>query len=197
MELSLETPPKGVYEALRDGLGIRHTYNTLYFDVYSTGLTLTEPHPVYQLTLTSLINGSFLNEAFLVSWRFIVLENDSATAAIEVAVKSSPVEAYVFSRWNVGRYVEGTIEGVSRIETRISNQNMYLRLLQIPSLQLTALWLHGPNNPGGPIDFILPIVSPPAPVEPYLLYTPDTLLSILRPLANDYLDMNDFTEPFG
>lgn len=197
MELILESPPEEVIKALMDGLESRFDFNVAHFKNYSPCSYITGPHPVYQLSLVSLINGGFLREAFLVSWRFMVLDNETATAAIEVAVVDSLKQTYKFARWNVGRYVESTMEGVLRAESITINSRLNLRLLQIPSLQLTALWLHGPNNPGEPVDFILPLVSPPTPVESYRLYTPDEILSILRLLADENLDVNDSTEPFG
>jgi hypothetical protein len=141
-------------------------------------LGVAAPHAVYEMTLEDVVLGRTLDQAKLVSWRYLV----TRTGAVEGAAEVLPDMQTRFAGLNTGRWVETTVATLSRLETLdlVQQTDVAVRLLRIPSLSVVALWLKAPAQ-------IPDVLAPLAPAPKGLVagqdYTPAALLAALQPYA--------------
>lgn len=194
MDIQLELPPISAALAAADGIEQLRFRDPPLITTDADPLFLAVPHPVYQLALKSLFNQHWLDEAFHTSWRFILMANDQPTAAVEVIATDSRRNPFLFSRINIGRFINSTVVALGIAEEIKSDSKLYLRLLQIPAIQFIALWFHGDKDPDDTSDLIIPLDPAPGPIEPYVPYLPDKLRSTLISLAKDRIEMGNAEE---
>jgi hypothetical protein len=163
-----------------------HTFAATNY-VAPQDISVSAPHRVYFVGADDVAAGKLLGAARLTGWRYIVLAREKPLFAAELSfvAEGKPLE---FSHTNAGPYVVGTIKGVRVAEglEDIRAGDFELRLLEVPSLSLNALWLHAEGR-----DFLLPM--PPAPTEltPYHLYTEEEVLGSLRAPAAKRMQIRD------
>lgn len=152
------------------------------------GLALAAPHNVYSLGLSDLAGGVPLEAAKLVALRFIVMDGDKPIASAELADDLTGFQA------SEGRLVQSTATAIEHAEadSELGNANYEVRLLRIPALYFTALWLK--NQDGGMADVVTPLNPAPAPFEAGRKYGPAEILVQLAEVARARLDNE---EPFA
>lgn len=191
MDIQLEYPPVSAILAAADGVEELRFRDPPLVMTDADPLFLAVPHPVYQLASKSIFNQHWLDEAFQTSWRFILMANDEPTAAVEVIATNSRRNPFIFSRINIGRFIDSTVVALGIAEQIPTNARSNLRLLQIPAIQFIALWFRRNEDPDGTSDLIIPLDPAPSPIEPYVPYPPEKLRSLLIPLATARIGMGN------
>ena len=192
MAINLPTPPEEGLEILRAGItGLMSRPETHTFAATAGSepqdISVAAPHRVYFVGADEVAAGRLLGATLLAGWRYILLAGEKPLLAAELSfvAKGQRLE---FSHTNAGSFVEATIKGVRVAEglEEIREGDFELRLLEVPSLSLCALWLHAKQR-----DFLLPLTPAPNGVTPYHLYTEDELLSILGAVALMRIQIRD------
>lgn len=120
------------------------------------------PHQVYSLGLTELLKGGGVKDAQLVSWRYFVTTASPQVSSAEVNVDAKG--GHSFAQLNTGPFNESTLTAVESLtqDPQVEAQSYDMRLLRIPALYVTAVWLKC-DEPRG--DLVVPI----APTIPILV----------------------------
>ena len=118
-------------------------------------LQLTQPHQAFTLGLADLVAGKGLEAATPTGWRYLVQQGDKTLASAETALTGTAPE-HVFAAINEGRFVASTADAIrtARALPEVSKGNFELRLLRVPGLYFTAVWLHGAQ---GTSDVLVPL----------------------------------------
>jgi hypothetical protein len=144
------------------------------------GLTPTSPHETYVLGADAMLADNALDAATMTGWRYLLRDDGQLVASAETMVNGAG--QHHFAAFNSGPYVAGTAEALQNAadlpQTR--DQDMQARLLNIPALHLTALWLHGESG-----DVLVPLAPTPPGVEADRDYPAAELLGLLRDQARD------------
>ncbi len=155
------------------------------------GLALAAPHDVYFLSLSDLAGGAFLEAARAVGRRFIVMDGSKPVASAELAddLRGSGFQA------SEGQLVDSTAAAIDRAEAdaQLGNADYEVRLLRIPALYFTALWLK--NEDGRTADVVIPLDPAPAPFEPGRKYAPAEIRSPLAEAARAHVALDDDEPP--
>jgi hypothetical protein len=124
-------------------------------------LQLVEPHQVFTLGLADLVAGRGLEAAKPTGWLYFVQEGDKVLASAE-AVRTGTGDDHVFSAFNEGRFVASTADAIrtARGLPEVRQDGFELRLLRVPGVYVTALWLHKAEGTG---DLLVPLA--PSPVD--------------------------------
>ncbi len=124
-------------------------------------LQLTEPQQVFTLGLDDLVADRGLAAAKPTGWRYLVQEGDKVLATAETAT-TGPGGDHVFSAFNEGRLVASNADAIrtARALPEVSRGRFELRLLRVPGLYVTALWIHEAQGVG---DLLVPLA--PSPVS--------------------------------
>jgi hypothetical protein len=150
-------------EAIRGGIGASGRFPQRR----GGALSLTLPHQVYTAGLEDLAGGQDLTQALRLSgWRALVEEDRQVVAAAEVpASPGAPASASI----NRGALVQSTVEALEQAERHDSvlSEPFEPRLLQIPALYVTALWLH---RSGEGDDLVIPLAPTPQPLTAGEIY---------------------------
>jgi len=187
MSLNATKPPEKGLAIVREALGklVRHPSHTasILAESVPSELSIAAPHPVYFVGLTDVAEGRLLSAAILTGWRYLVLAGEEPIGAANVMVKQDD-ENLQFSHISHGPFVRNTIEGISRAAslTEVVNNDYELRLLDIPSLYVVSLWLHGDE------DRIMPLAPTNRALEPYKTYTEEEMIESLKQAAIDRLE---------
>ena len=122
-------------------------------------LALAQPHQIFSLGLTDLAAGKGLDAATPTGWRYLVQSGDNALASAETAVTPAGPE-HVFSAFNSGRLVASTVEAIRTAQglPQMVQGSFELRLLRVPALYFSALWMHGAQ---GTDDVLIPLEPSP------------------------------------
>jgi len=122
-------------------------------------LALAQPHQIFSLGLADLAAGKGLEAAKPTGWRYLVQSGENALASAETAVTPAGAE-HVFSAFNSGRLVASTVEAIRTAQglPHVSQGSFELRLLRVPALYFTALWMHGAQ---GTDDILIPLDPSP------------------------------------
>jgi hypothetical protein len=203
MALRLPPSPAGIEQVVDKALQRAHGRGTLQglaisASAASGGAAVTPavPHEVFSLGLSDLVDGAGrLAAARPSAWRVIVLNgpNQTPLAAVEVADGASGnVPAGTFLSFNQGPFVKSTIDAIDAAEVspQVNAADYELRLLEIPALHLTALWLQRPQR-----DLFVPLAPAPQALVANTIYTEIQLFDILSAMAKRRLTQVD--EPQG
>lgn len=189
MALKFPDPPKESVSALRSSLA-RLATSAIGGMAAVHGLKADElggakpsmPHQVFSLGLDNLIGGAGLEEAKPVAWRYLVGTGTAAVASAEVNV--DPVGGgHKFAQINSGPFSAGTLAAIESLErdSRIASNSYEVRVLRVPALYVTAVWLK--NKAQGP-DVIVPL-APTNPIfEAGHFYGPEEFENLLRRAAD-------------
>jgi hypothetical protein len=155
--------PSAALEAIRGGIGASGRFPQRR----GGALSLTLPHQVYTAGLEDLAGGQDLTQALRLSgWRALVEEDRQVVAAAEVpASPGAPASASI----NRGALVQSTVDALEQAERHDSvlSEPFEPRLLQIPALYVTALWLH---RSGEGDDLVIPLAPTPQPLTAGEIY---------------------------
>ncbi|HEX6175385.1 MAG TPA: hypothetical protein VF089_15365 [Candidatus Binatia bacterium] len=190
MGLNISKPPAGARAIVSERLGALTTHGApaseMLAETSSEQLDLAAPHPVYFIKLTDVAEGRLLSAAILTGWRYLVLQGEEAVGAATVAVLENN-ESLRFSHMSQGPFVKNTIEGIRHAEElpEVLENDYELRMLDIPSLYVVALWLHGQE------DRIIPLAPTNRALDPYKTYSEDELLSALKEAALNRLEFEE------
>ena len=136
-------------------------------------LTLAQPHQIFSLGLADLAAGKGLEAAKSTGWRYLVQSGDNALASAETAVTPAG-PGHVFSAFNSGPLVASTVQAIRTAQghPQVSQGSFELRLLRVPALYFTALWMHGAQATD---DVLIPLdpspgvaTGKPVPAAPLL-----------------------------
>ena len=124
-------------------------------------LQLAEPLQVFTLGLDDLAAGRNLQATKSTGWLFLVQEGDQTLASAEV-VPTGRGDEQVFSALNEGRFVRSIADAIrtARALPEVNQDDFEPRLLRVPALYVTALWLHKAVGGG---DLLVPLA--PSPVN--------------------------------
>ena len=122
-------------------------------------LALAQPHQIFSLGLADLATGKGLEAARSTGWRYLVQAGENSLASAETAVSPAGSE-HVFSAFNSGRLVTSTVEAIRTAQglPQVGQGNFELRLLRVPALYFTALWMHSAQ---GTDDVLIPLAPSP------------------------------------
>jgi len=122
----------------------------------------TQPIRRFLVKLSDLTDVHFLDKAIPIGWRYLVLGPDPvAIADVKEATAGAPSFDSLIQGPFANRLAEATEFAARRYE---AGPNEYeVRVLEIPSIYLSALWLHGPR------DIFIPLTAgdPKNPSPPY------------------------------
>ncbi|ROL93469.1 hypothetical protein [Pseudomonas protegens] len=140
-------------------------------------LSLSQAFRGYALSLEDLANGKGLNQATTGDWHYLVFAGGVSIADAQLTEVAGKVE---FAALNHGALAASTISALNLAEQAplLQGKSCELRLLFIPALQVTAIWLHAADA-----EVLIPIDPTPANLAAHQLYDAATLLSLLSPLA--------------
>lgn len=138
---------------------------------------LSAPHQVVPLTLDEARLGTGWERAHASTWRFLVVDDSRAHAAVEVREASGGPDRYEFVSLNSGPFVQATVEAIHRLEAA-GHDPGEIRLVRIPALYLEALWLAGDENR------FVPLPPAPSDLEAYRIYREREFTSQVEELAS-------------
>jgi hypothetical protein len=110
-------PPAAAIAAARNGIARLQRAGAGVFRTdpeRAAALHLSLPHRVYWLLLDEAARGCVSANAQPVGWRFILIDEAEALAAVEVRERGEA--DFVFSAANYGPFVAATVEAVRRLE---------------------------------------------------------------------------------
>lgn len=169
MSLKLPPPPNGTQDVVAVAMKRAHASGQYIRSGAAGGaavVTPVAPHQVYSIGLTQTANGEGLAAAKLVGWRAIVVEGKNPVAAVEFS--SSGGAPGVFKSYNQGSQVQSTASAIAMAEgiPQVKTKDFEPRLLQIPSIYLLSLWLHGAQE-----NLFIPLDPTPSGFKPYVVYS--------------------------
>jgi hypothetical protein len=150
-------------------------------------MTAAAPHPVYRLGLDDLVAGHGLDAAVLAGWRYLLEDGHRVLGFAETTPeKDTKVAFRAFNTGTFGQATRDAIEAADQL-TFVQRDDFEVRVLRVPGLSLTALWLSSATAEDA---FV---VLPPAPksVATNVPLTESALLSLLRPLAKQRLEFRE------
>jgi hypothetical protein len=191
MSIKIPEPPEDSVQTLYSSLQrlpsgpVGGSTNFLLRDTRSLQSSVSYPHKVYNLGLQDLVRGNVLKDAHLVSWRYLIRQGNRGTAAAEVNYDELKGGSK-FSEFNPGSLADATLQEIQRVEqnSELERKSYELRLLRIPALYVTALWL---KDTEGSQDVLIPIPPTPPMLKPGKAYSPSEIAEALRQPAEKKL----------
>jgi hypothetical protein len=143
-------------------------------------LSHSEPHPVYVATLDDLAAGKLLGAAKRMSWRYLLVQGESAVAEAELSVGHARGKTLAFLGLTHGPFSEATVEALHAAEAlpEVASADYELRLLKVPAVYLVALWLHRKAE-----DILIPMGKPPGGLKENKPYSEAQVIAALRETA--------------
>lgn len=156
-------------------------------------LTLSAPHEVYALSLNELVRQDDpLPDAVAVGWRYLLSDQGQVVTSAMTTLNQDG--EHRFALFNSGPYVGGTVTALEEANglPEAADQDMAVRLLTVPALNLTAVWLHGDKD-----DVLLPLTPAPPSVTAGQPYPAGELLATLRAPARELAQIGPDDETGG
>jgi len=185
MPITFSDPPQSALEAARSGMRTivsrRRFGDPALRAADPDALELDTPLGVSVLGAEDLTNGRGLDAARAVGWRYIIRAGHEPIATADAATDNRG--SHSFSHINQGPYVKATAEAVAAAADlpETHDGTFEARLLEIPALHSTSLWLHATDEAGG--DMIVPIAPTPPELDGRRPYQAATFLRILEQQA--------------
>jgi hypothetical protein len=191
MSIKIPPPPKESMQALISSLeklpsaAMGGATAMILENPKSLESSISFPHKVYNLGLQDIVGGKGIEAAHLVSWRYLINQGTRGTAAAEVNYDERK-KSNQFSQLNQGAFASATLEEIHKVvDDRKFQQGSYeLRLLRVPALYVTALWL---NDLREHHDAVIPIAPTIEVLKPSEVYTPSQFIKVLREPAQEKL----------
>lgn len=164
MPLVTPSPPHQAAEAVQSTFrqfAEQKTFRIPALRKATGALQLVEPLQVFTLGLDDLVAGKELDAAKPTGWLFLVHDGEKTLASAE-AVPTGTGDEQVLSAFNEGSFVSSTADALrtARGLPEVSKDDFEPRLLRVPALYVTALWLHKARGTG---DLLVPLA--PSPVD--------------------------------
>lgn len=154
-------------------------------DVPVRELSVTEAQPIYTSDIDALLQGTLLAKATPAAWQYVLVAGDELQGVIELtAEKAKAGDPKTFSVLRPPEYAVILNEAISRAERLEGDYE--LRILRVPAVSLTAVWLKGNRN-----DLLLPLVPPSPQSLRRRVLTAEQLTKELTPLAIQRRDTSD------
>jgi hypothetical protein len=166
-------------------LAARPSYLSSIVSDFSS-LQVSHPHPVYDLRADAIARGGGLETASLSGLRYLVEDGSATVAAAEVSMDGTG-SATVLANLNYGPYVQATAQAVTEVATltAVAAGSYEVRLLRFAAIYLMALWL---KSDSGGADIIYPLAPAPPGLNAGQAYSPQDLVQIVRPLAQERVE---------
>ena len=141
---------------------------------------LSFPHEAYFMGLKDVAEGASLDAAYSTGTRVLLTDGQnqiySAAEVKQGAQKDRPV--YFEDR----PHLEPMLEGIERFTARDSParlmfKDLEMRLLRIPALYVTAVWLHSEHQD---VNLLMPVGNVYPPLEAYRVYNGAGFLESLQ-----------------
>lgn len=182
MQLTYPKAPAGGVQQLRpalqaalrtQGFGI----NRAFANAGPGTLNLSQAFRGYSLSLEDLANGGDLAQATPGDWHYLVFAGGVSIADAQLTETTGQLE---FCALNHGALAASTISALNLAEQapQLQGKSYELRLLFVPALQATLIWLHGDAE-----EVLIPIEPTPTNLAPRQLYSEATLFGLLVPAA--------------
>jgi hypothetical protein len=184
MPLNIPEPPEGAAAVVSST--VRAFAETGNFRLpalrNATGpLQITQSHQVFTLGLTDLVAGRGLEAAQPSGWRFLIQDGEQVVAAAET-ISTGAGAAHLFSSFNEGPFARSTADAIRIAQqlSEVAHGNFELRLLRVPALYFTAVWVHDTEGTG---DLLIPLAPAPTGIPAGQATAATTLLSELASKA--------------
>jgi hypothetical protein len=194
MAIVPEKPPTKSVETLRKGLANIGLANLLATsDVFDKILDADrkelKPHQVYALRLDRLAEKGPLEEAELLSWRYIVGGTPDALLSADVRVAAE--DEHVFSAFSQSRIANETVAQLEKVITdkSFSQETFTPRLLRVFGLMFAALWLHQQGANDFKDDVFIPLPGASDPLTAGEKYSRDKLEDALHKEAAEQIKL--------
>jgi len=163
-------------------LAARPSYLSSIVSDFSS-LQVSHPHLVYDLRAEAIARGGGLETATLSGLRYLVEDGNRTVAAAEVSLDGAG-SATVLANLNYGPYVQATAQALTEVATltAVAAGSYEVRLLRFAAIYLMALWL---RSDSGGADIIYPLAPAPTGLNAGRAYSPEDLVQIVRPLAQE------------
>jgi hypothetical protein len=199
MSIKIPAPPKDSVQALYSSLQrlpsgpVGGSTSLLLRDPKSLESSVTYPHKVYNVGLQDLVLGKLVEDAHLVSWRYLINQGNRGTASAEVNYDEAKGGSK-FSEFDPGSLAAATLHEIRRVEQNpdLQRKSYELRLLRIPALYVTALWL---KDTEGSQDVLIPIPPTFPALKPGEPYSSSQMAEILRQPAKKKLAFDSSPSP--
>lgn len=153
-------------------------------DDSSSRIDVGAVRPLYSMGLDSIAAGRGPEAAELVGWRTLVMFGEVAVAMADAGLRAEPQ----IQSMNYGPFVAG-LSDAGRVTELRSRAGFAERVLVIPALYLTALWLHDDEDPAR--DEVIPVAPAPTSIMPNESIRFVDLLETLAQTARWRLDEGD------
>lgn len=155
------------------------------FDEAIASTRLGATRPLYHLGLDRIADGTGLAGAQPIGWRAMVAVQGREAAFADVDERPELPEGAEVRQMTYGPVVEGLVEGGRRLdagdEGAADAADYEERVLQVPGIYVTAIWLHSGASPEA--DVVLPTSPAPSGVEAGRRYAPPEFLAAVADLA--------------
>ncbi|HSS22245.1 MAG TPA: hypothetical protein VLL54_19395 [Pyrinomonadaceae bacterium] len=182
MGLNVKEPPESALAIVSEALGNIMGGTTDGFEALTehadAELNISAPHPLYVVGLSDIAEGKLLAAAVLRGWRYIVLKGDETVGAVNLSFDDQGKNLQ-FSHISHGPFAQSTVEGIRYAEglPEVVSNEYELRLLDVPSVYVVSLWLHGKN------DRLIPLPPTNQTLKPYEAYSEAEMTAALQPEA--------------
>jgi len=197
MAIVFEIPPVKSVRALEEGLAALGLANLLsvdeVFDKFNSFVDANNeqprrlPHQIHALRLDRLAQGGALEQAELLSWRYIV--GGTPDSILSADVRVAPEEEHVFSAFSQNRLANETVTQLNKVaDDRIFFQATFNpRLLRVFGLMFAALWLHRPGAKDFKDDIFIPLPGASDPLTAGEKYFREELANTLHKEAAEHI----------
>jgi hypothetical protein len=150
--------------------------------------------PVYNMGLSDLVKDRKERELSQTGWRYTLIHNNEIIAHAETVIDQNGKN--LFAGTNEGPLVEGTAKAIKVAEkqSEIKKGNYEVRLLFIPALHISALWL---VDKEGKADLAIPVEPTPSSLTPNKLMPLGDLLAFMQEQAKSKLEAYHGDEKLG
>lgn len=146
------------------------------------------PLAVYSLGLEPLKDGKGIANADPVAWRVFVLDQANRPVGVAEVAPAGGGMAPAFQGYTRGPQVAASGRALSDAEAQTVGGEYEPRFLEVPGINVTALWL---KNVGSGEDRIVPIEPIPRFLKGQPSFTPGEFLDRVRPQAAERLRHDD------
>ena len=142
------------------------------------------PYPIYNGTIDGLMGNTLLKSTELTAWAYLVIDGTSARIA-EAAWRNDEMMVVAFYPPSYARVFVNALWRAERYDLQNPNEDSEMRVLRVPSLSLSAIWLHGN------VSRLAPIYPYPSSLQNKKIYSETALTDLLRPMALRRRDSDD------